>query len=534
MRILALLFAALVVVPVCGACGGDSKNGGKLRGPVFLWGKSGDAIKLDPADVTDGESVMVVTNIFDNLVTFKDGSTELKPWLAERWESSEDAKVWTFFLRKDVKFHDGTNVDAGAVKFSFDRQMQEDHPARRSDSVFSYFELFGALQKVEAVDQYTVRFTLAEPVGFFDAMLAMFCVAIISPTAYASEGKDADGRYNYDFSQNPVGSGPFRFVEWKKDEYIKLAANPDHFAGEPEIGTLIFKPVKEAQPRLKELEAGALTGMDNPHLVDVKRMRDSGTKLQVLRSPGINVCYLAMNTQKKPYTDKRVRQAVAYAINKKRLIEAAYAGIGDPAVSMCPQSLKGHLAMEDRKPDLAKAKQLLAEAGYPNGFETEFWYPVIQRAYLPDSSATAIQIAQDLKAIGIKANLKKVEWTPYLAGTSNGSHELCIMGWMADFGDPDNFLFTLLDKSNAVPPKANNRSFYMSEKYSDLVTRARYTVGWDKRKELYAQAQRVVFEDAPVIPLVTVPDFRVLAPNVTGYTIFPAGGEYFRGVGFKK
>ena len=527
MRILALVFVLLV------ACGSDSDSASTRRS-VFVWGKSGDAKKLDPADITDGESVMVTTNIFDNLVTFKKGSTELMPWLATKWESSDDAKVWTFHLREGVKFHDGSPVNADAVVFSFERQMDENHPARRSDSVFSYFELFNMLERVEAVDAKTVRFTLSQPTAFFDCLMALFSAAIISPTAYASEGKDADGRYKYDFSRHPVGSGPFRFVEWKTAEYIKLKANPDHFAGKPAIDMLIFKPIKEAQPRLKELESGSLNGMDNPHPIDIRRLAEDGTDLNVLRSPGINVCYLAMNTQKKPFDNKKVRQAVAFAIDKKRLIEAAYAGIGEPAVSMCPVSLKGHLAMEDRKPDIARAKALLAEAGYPNGFETEFWYPVIQRAYLPDSSATAIQIQQDLKAIGITAKLKKVEWIPFLAGTAGGSHELCIMGWMADFGDPDNFLFTLLDKSQAIPPKANNRSFYMSDAFSKLVTQARYTVGWEQRKALYAAAQRIAFEDVPVVPLVTVPDFRILAPNVTGYAIYPAGGEYFREVGFRE
>jgi len=524
---LSLLFWALLVPSLLAACGADSDN-------VFIWGKSGDAVKLDPADVTDGESVMVITNIFDTLITFKPGSTELRPWLAESWDVSEDGKVWTLQLRKDVKFHDGSDFNADAVVFSFDRQMDEKHPARRSDSVFAYYkENFGAVQSVRKVDEFSVRFMLSRPIGFFDSMLAMFNVAIVSPTAFASEGKDADGRYRYDMATKPVGTGPFRFVDWKKDEYIKLKANPDHFAGAPGIGTLIFKPIKEPQPRLKELEAGGLHGMDNPDLVDVRRMGDQADP-KVVSAPGINVCYLAMNTQKKPFDNVKVRQAVAWAIDKNRLIQAAYAGIGEPAVSMCPATMKGHLALEDRKPDLAKAKALLAEAGLPNGFETTLWYPVIQRAYLPDSGATAIQLQQDLKLIGIKVKLKKVEWAAYLKGTGNGVHEMCILGWMADIGDPDNYLYVLLDKTNANPPGANNRSFYKGEEYSRLVTKARYTVDWDERVKLYADAQRILFDEVPCVPLVTVPDFRVLRGDVRGYTIYPAGGEYFREVRFEK
>jgi len=528
MRTTALFLALLLC-----ACGSDKKTDA-AGGTVFVWGKSGDAVKLDPADVTDGESVMVITNIYDTLVAFQRGSTELQPWLAESWEASDDGKVWTFKLRKDVKFHDGSDFNADAVLFSFERQMDPNHPARRADSVFAYFqENFGSVSKIEKLDDFTVRFQLSQPVGFFDSMMAMFCVAIVSPTAFASEGKDSDGRYRYDMATKPVGTGPFRFVSWKKDEYIKLKANPDHFAGAPGVGTLILKPIKEPQPRLKELESGGLQGMDNPDLVDVVRLGESKNP-RVVTSPGINVCYLAMNTLKKPFDNVKVRQAVAWAIDKNRLIEAAYAGIGEAAVSMCPATMKGHLALEDRQPDIAKAKALLAEAGFPNGFETTLWYPVIQRAYLPDSSATAIQLAQDLRQIGIKVNLKKVEWAAYLEGTGNGVHDMCILGWMADIGDPDNYLYVLLDKENANPPGANNRSFYKGEEYSRLVTKARYTANWDERVKLYAAAQRILFEEVPCVPLVTVPDFRVLQGDVRGYTIYPAGGEYFREVHFVK
>jgi len=515
MRLATLLLALLA------ACG-ESPSSASGGTTVFTWGKSGDAVKLDPANVTDGESVMVCTNIFDTLVIFKPGSTEIMPWLAESWTTSEDGRTWTFEIRNGVKFHDGTPVNAEAVAFTFHRQMQDDHWARRPDDVFSYFkDNFGSLEKVEAKGEHTVVFTLSQPFAPFESMLAMFCTGIVAPSGFGA-GKD--------FSRKPVGSGPFSFVEWKKDEHIKLKANEGHFSGKPGVDLLIFKPVKVAQARLKELESGEIDGMDNPDLVDVSRLMALGSELQLKRSPGINVCYLAMNTEKPPFDDKRVRQAVASCIDKERLIEAAYSGIGEPAVSMCPATMKGHLALEDRKPDPAKARALLAAAGHPDGLEVELWYPAIQRAYLPDSAATAIQIQQDLKAAGITVKLKKREWSAYLKATGNGAHQMCIIGWMADIGDPDNYLYVLLDKENARRPGANNRSFYKSDEYSALVTKARHTLDWDKRLELYHEAQRVLFEDVPCVPLVTVPDFRVLAPGVSGYTIYPAGGEYFRDV----
>jgi peptide/nickel transport system substrate-binding protein len=508
----------------------EPKDGG-----IFVWGRSGDATLLDPADVTDGESVMVVTNLFDTLVAFKRGTTEIEPSLAMEWTTSDDKLVWTFTLREGVTFHDGSPVDADAVVFSFERQSDPKHPARRATSVFSYYQNnFKALEKVEAIDPHTVRFTLKEPYAPFLSALALFNCAIVSPTAFASEGKDADGRYKYNFAQRPVGSGPFVFESWEKDAQLTLRANKDYWGGAPHVDKLIFKPIVDPQTRLKELEAGSIQGMDNPDLHDLDLIR-SNPDLRLLASPGINVCYLAMHTGKKPFDDMRVRQAIAFAIDKKRIIAAAYDNIAQPAVSMCPETMAGYDAsLIDRTRDVARAKRLLAEAGYAGGFQTTLWYPVVQRAYLGDPSATAIQIQQDLKEIGIEVTIRKVEWSAMIKGTSNGEHEMCLMGWMADYFDPDDFLYVLLDKDNAVEGTSNNLSFYKGDRVHNLLLEARQTYDWHRRERLYKEAQEILFEEVPTVPLVTVPDFRVVRKDVRGYTIYPAGGEYFRWVSFAR
>jgi peptide/nickel transport system substrate-binding protein len=521
----------ILLVALFAACGGGSAPS-KSDKVTFVWGRSGDAVRLDPALVTDGESVQVITNVFDTLVSFKPGTTELVPWLATSWEASDDGLVWTFHLRQGVKFHDGSALDAEAVVFSFERQSDAGHPAHREEDDFAYYKTnFKALEKVEAVDAHTLRFTLSQPYAPFLAALALFNCSIVSPTAFASEGTDERGKYRYDFSSNPVGSGPFVFKSWQRDSRIVLNANPDHFAGAPKIDRLIFKPIKNAHTRLKELQSGTIQGMDNPNLRDLERAGDM-PGLRVVTKPGINVCYLAMNTEKPPFNDVRVRQAVAYAIDKRSLIESAYDGKAEPAVSMCPASMAGHLALEDYEPHGEMARKQLELGGVKPGLEVELWYPVIQRTYLPDSSATAIQIQQDLKAVGIDAKLRKVEWAAYLSGTANGEHDLCILGWMADIFDPDNFLYVLLDKDNAVKP-AENRSFYKGEEVHRLLIEAQRTSDWAKREKLYHEAQRILHRDVPVIPLATVPDYRVLRDNVEGYEIYPAGGEYFRHVSIR-
>ncbi|MHC4225109.1 MAG: ABC transporter substrate-binding protein, partial [Planctomycetota bacterium] len=482
------------------------------RGGTLVWGRSGDASHLDPAIVTDGESVMVVTNIFDTLVTFRKGTTEIIPWLAERWETSKDGLQWTFHLRKGVKFHDGSDLDAAAVVFSFERQKFANHPAHVG--AFPYYaDNFKALELVDALDDGQVRFTLSRPYAPFLAALALFSAAIVSPTAWKSEGTGKEGRYKYDFARGPVGTGPFVFKEWKEDERIVLEANPDHFMGRPPIDRLVFRPVKSAHARLKDLQAGGIQGMDNPDLVDIDSA-NADERLRVLSRPGLNVCYLAMNTLKAPFDDVRVRQAVAWVINKRRLIQAAYNGRGEPAVTMCPKTMVGHLALKDREPDAARARALLEEAGFPNGFETELWHGDVQRAYMLDPDGVAIQIQQDLKEIGIQARIRKMEWSAYIPATQRGEHPMCLLGWMADIGDPDNFLYVLLDRDNARPGSANNVSFYEGEKVHGLLLAAQRSYDARERVRLYHEAQRILFDEVPTVPLVTVPDFRILRREV--------------------
>ncbi|MEE8106331.1 MAG: ABC transporter substrate-binding protein [Planctomycetota bacterium] len=503
-----------------------------IQGGTFTWGRSGDASYLDPAVVTDGESVMVVTNIFDTLVAYEPGTINIIPWLAESWETSADDLLWTFKLREGVKFHDGSDCDADAVVFSVMRQKDKDHPAHVGTFAY-YSDNFALLKNVEAVDKHTVRFTLSRKYAPFLATMSLFSMGVVSPTAWASEGKDKNGKYKYDFAHHPVGSGPFQFKEWKIDERIVLVANENHFMGRPHVDRLVFRPIKDARARLKDLQADGVQAMDNPDLVDIAGA-EADPDLTVLSQPGLNVCYMAMNTMRAPFDNVKVRQAIALAIHKKRLIAAAYHGIGEPAATMCPKGIVGHLDIESRKPDIEAAKKLLAEAGFPDGFETELWHGDVQRAYMPDPDAVAIQIQLDLKDIGVRATIKRMEWSAYIPATRRGEHSMCLLGWMADYGDPHNFLYVLMDKDNARVGSANNVSFYRGEAYSKLVHAAQEESDPTKRIALYEDAQRILHDESPTVPLVQIPDFRVVRKNVRGLYIYPVGGEYFRTVSFAK
>ncbi len=214
-------------------------------------------------------------------------------------------------------------------------------------------------------------------------------------------------------------------------------------------------------------------------------------------------------------------------------MQAAYEGRAEPAVTMCPVGMPGHVDLEDRKPDLEKAKALLTEAGLPDGFKVRLSYGTAQRTYMPNPSNVAIQIQADLKRIGIEVVLEKIEWSAYIPATKRGDHEVCLLGWMADILDPDNFLYVLLDKENARPGSANNVSFYRDDQVHEWLVEAQRSGDHEKRMELYEKVQRRVFEQCPVIPIAQAPDVRILRKGVAGYRIYPVGGEYFREVRFE-
>lgn len=320
---------------------------------VLIYARGADSVKLDPALVTDGESAKVMNNIYDNLVRYKPGSTDVEPALAESWKVSEDGKVWTFYLRKNVKFHDGTPFNAEAVKFNIERQLP---PKATKDMAYADFT-YGMIEKVEVVDDYTVKITLKYPYAPFLANLAMGLSApMISPTAAK--------KYGENYSQNPVGTGPFMFVKWDKEQQIVLKANKSYWGGAPKVDRVIFKVVKENAVRANELLAGSVDMIDGVDPNDVPRLQKD-SNVTILTAPGMNINYLGLRTDKKPFDDPRIRQAISMAINREAIVKSLYQDKAILANGPLPPNLFGYV--KDLKPypyDPEKAKALLKEAGY--------------------------------------------------------------------------------------------------------------------------------------------------------------------------
>lgn len=492
-RILVISLLVIALVAGMAALGQAApKYGGTL-----IFGRQGDSVSLDPANVTDGESLRVTRQVYDALLDYSEKDTSIRPALATSWENSADGLTWTFKLRKNVKFHDGTPFNAEAVKFNFDRWRDKSNPYHQGE--FEYWVgMFGGfpgvVKSVDVVDEYTVKFVLERPVAPFLANLAMSPFSIASPTAIK--------KYGEEYGNHPVGTGPFKFVRWDRGDKIVLEANKDYWDGKPYLDKVIFRTIPENSARLMELQSGSIDLIDGVNPDDVA-LAKADKNLQIFLRPSFNIGYLAMNMEKKPFDNVKVRQAVAMAINKAGIVKAFYAGLAEPAKNPMPPSLWGYNnKVKDWPYDPAKAKKLLAEAGFPNGFSTTLWAMPVARPYMPQPQKIGEAIQADLAKIGIKATITSFDWGTYLDKTSNGEHDMALLGWTGDNGDPDNFLYVLLDKDNAVKPNANNISFYRSEQVHKLLIEAQTVADMKKRTALYEKAQEIIHNDVPMVTLV--------------------------------
>jgi peptide/nickel transport system substrate-binding protein len=521
LRVAALLAVVLAAAGVA-SCGLARRGGtADARGETLIVGRASDPLSLDPARTTDSESIETCEQVFEHLVRYRADSMEIEPALATHWEVSSDGRVWTFHLRTGVRFHDGTPLNADAVVWSLERQRDPGHPDHKPD--FVYWESsFRNIQKVEKVDDMTVRITIERPYAPFLANLAMFPVSILSPAAVRRSG---DG-----YDRSPVGTGPFKFVEWVPGERLVLTANPYYWGGAPRLEYLVFRPIRDARQRLQAMEGNAVNvayGLA-PHDIPYVRLHPD---LVLHRAAGNNVAYLAMNTQRPPFNDVRVRRAVNYAINKVPLTKLIYQGMATPAKGPVPPGLWGYVEdLPDYHYDPAQARALLREAGVPVGVRPKLYTSTDPRDYLPAPERVARVIACNLREVGLNAEVVSQPLGAHLRSMSNGEHDLCLHGWTGDNGDPDNFLYMLLDRDNTVPGVANNVAFYRNGALHGLLIWARESSDRAEREHLYDQAQRMIHEDAPWVPL-WHSDFTAVAHrNVRGLVVHPGALVYYRTV----
>ena len=487
-------------------------------GGVLVYGRGGDTVALDPAIVTDGESFRVTENVYDTLLTFGEQDTTVQPSLAKEWTVSEDGLTYTFTLEEGVTFHDGTPFNADAVVQNFERWA-----AGSAEQFYYYNSMFmsegeSVIASVEAQDDTTVVFTLTRPQAPFLKNIAMSPFAIASPAAFDQ------------LEDNPVGTGPFKFVEWKRNDSITLEKNTAFWKdGLPKLDRVIFRAIPDNSARLNALTTGEIDIADGINPSDATSIQ-SNSELQLIERPSMNIGYLGLTNNRAPFDDVKVRQAVNHAIDKQTIIDAFFQGYAEPAVNPMPPTISGYNEeITGYEYDPEKAKALLAEAGY-NGEEFELWAMPVPRPYMPDGQKVAEAIQKNLEDVGMKAKIVTYEWATYLEKAKNGEADAFLLGWTGDNGDADNFLYTLLDKDNIG---SNNYAYYSSDEAHTLLVQAQSEVDEDKRNELYKQAQVIIHEDAPWVPLAHSTPLIAAKSTVQDYLPHPTGSEALTNVSVK-
>ena len=378
---------------------------------------------------------------------------------------------------------------------------------------------------ITAVDEFTVQIRLKTVYAPFIYTIAITPFSIVSPTAVQKWGDE--------FSNNPVGTGPFKFVQWDRGDKIVLAANDSYWGDRPMLDRVIFRSIPDNSVRLIELQQGSLHAMEFPNPDDLQQIREDA-RLELLSQPGMSIGYLAMNMDKPPFDNHKVRLAINHAINKPVIIEHLYQGLGVPAKNPIPPTLWSYDdSIEDYAYDPERAKQLLTEAGYPDGFETTLWALPVPRPYIPDGRALAEVLQSELRNIGIETKIVTFDWGTYLEKTKNGEHDMAMLGWFADLGDPDNFLYFLLSKSSAEKP-AGNIAFYRSDEMQAVLEQARSTTDRAKRVSLYQEAQRIFHRDVPWVPLAHAKQILVINKKVKDLKLHPLKWRYFRHIWLEK
>ena len=497
-----LLVVVVAALPACRDGGGG--DGAPERRTLIDSRDTDDPRSLDPARSTDVPTGRAVAYVFDGLVRFTPDA-RVEPALAERWEISPNGLVYTFHLRRGVTFHDGRPFKAQDVVRSFTRVLSAGdrpwplEPIRGAPAVKA-----GNARTVtglRAPNDSTVVITLSEPLAFFIKLLAM-PVASIVPDSLPEN-----------FGEHPIGTGPWRFVEWRHDDYILFARNESYFGGPPRADSLMARIIPEASTSVAEFESGAVDVLFVPE-GETERWRDDVRRSELLQSaPGLRFLYVGMNTRRPFLSDVRVRQAINHAVDVPTILEQMMGGRGRRAAGVIPPSLEGADTLRRGYAfDVAKAKQLLTESGHPGGIDLELWH---------SQDATMSRLAQTIQnylaVAGIRAKLVQRDGPSVREAARAGQVDLVLKDWWADYPDAENFLYPLLHTANGGA--GGNVSFYSNPRFDQVVMRARRELRDSVRTTLYRQADSLAFIDAPVLYLFFTVDLFAVQPWVHGFEV---------------
>jgi peptide/nickel transport system substrate-binding protein len=523
-----LVFAGLAASLACQRLTSNPQGQGPLQGQGaqgqgadrLVVARSTDAISLDPARVSDIESLEVAEQVYGRLVRFAAGRLEPEPDLATGWSVSSDGTIWTFELRPNVQFHDGTPLDADAVVFSFERQLLPDHPAHDED--FIWARAYHNIRRVTAVSPLRVQFEIDRPYAPLLANLAMGPAAIVSPTAVR--------RWGAQFGRHPVGTGPYRLVEWIAGDRITLERNAHYWDGPARTRYLVLLALPDARQRLQALESGAADVIQQLAPEDLPLVR-LHPDLRLAMAPAALVSYLALNTQRRPLNDPLIRRAIAHAIPREAIVKLIYQGLAMPAIGPLPPNVWGARSDVVTYPyDADRARKLLASAGWPgmSAPALKLYAPSAPRQYMPSPERVANMIKNCLREVGVPVEVILGEPASHQAALWEGRHDLALHGWFNDNGDPDNFLYTLLDSDNTTGSRPSNIAFYSNSWFHDVIGMAQRTTDRTERERLYSQAQAILATDVPWVALAHSKVVFATRANVKGLVVQPSAMALYR------
>ncbi len=501
----------------------------------LVYCSEGSPENFSPSMNTTGTSLDAARPVYNKLVQFAPGTTEPKPALAESYDITDGGKTITFHLRKGVKFHSGVNgftpsrdLNADDVIWSFERMWKAEHPyAKVSGGAYDYFNDMGMpdlLDSITKADDLTVVMKLKEPNAPIIANLAMD-FATIHSAEYAKFLMDKGTPEQFD--QIPVGTGSFSFVDYQKDAVIRYKAF-EGWAGKPKVDDLIFAITPDPTARYAKLKANECQIMIAPNPADLEAMgKDADVNL--MQQAGLNIGYLSMNTTKPPFDKLEVRQALAMAIDRDSILKEVYQGAGQKAKNPIPPTMWSY---DDSTVDFEynpeKAKEMLAAAGVKD-LQTDLWWMPVQRPYNPNAKRMAEMMQADLAKVGITATLVSYEWGEYRKRLQAGEHQLGLLGWTGDNGDPDNFFFLAgCDKDGK--PAAQNLGKLCDAKFNEDMMKARSITDTAERTKIYQERQRIHHDQAMWLNIAHSTVFEPTRKSVSGYKISPFGAHEFQDV----
>ncbi|MEA4962333.1 glutathione ABC transporter substrate-binding protein [Lutispora sp.] len=501
-NVLAVMLAIAMVLTVgCSAKTNAPDSGTDTPKEVkdtIIIAQGADAKSLDPYGTTDSPAGRVASCIFDTLVT-RDDEGNVAPGLAESWEIVDDT-TYIFHLRKGVKFHNGEEFKASDVAFSFSQIAQSPH----AESIRATIDF----EKSKVIDDYTFEMKMTEPFGPILNHLGHVVMSIVNEKAYTEAGDKV--------GQNPVGTGPYKFVSWTTGDRIDLIANEDYWGNKPKIKNVVFRSIPEIASRSIEVETGGIDVSIDVQASELSRL-ESNKDVKVFRRQASRINFLCFNCKKAPFDNIKVRQAINMAINKEAIFNVVYQGVGSIAsapMSSVVWSFNDKLAPHEY--NIEKAKALLAEAGYPNGLEI-----TISCDQNQERLDTAEMAQAQLSEIGVKANIETLERGAFIDKVIGGNLEMFGLGWTSDTGDPDYSLYASFHSS--MHGAGGNMSFYTNKKVDELLQLGRSSTDPEVRKNAYFEAQEIVWEEVPCVFLQCPEEVVVYNANIQGFGVYDDG-----------